>query len=116
MVDGRYTIVAKVKLAAEALDFELWRSRRKTNTAGSSTTWQATKPTAGSSSSGAAIHHKTGRYPIPLNAIRNSHKLYKEDTVRNLPEKVCFGCGKSGHMARAFPDKRKYKREAPEEN
>jgi Retrotransposon gag protein len=39
MVDGRYTIFAQVKRAAEALDFELWRSRRKTNPAGSSTTW-----------------------------------------------------------------------------
>jgi hypothetical protein len=47
MVDGRYNIFAQVKSAAEALDFELWRSRRKTNTAGASTTWQATKPTTG---------------------------------------------------------------------
>jgi Retrotransposon gag protein len=39
MVDGRYTIFAQVKFASEALDFELWRSRRKTNPAGSSTTW-----------------------------------------------------------------------------
>jgi hypothetical protein len=61
MVDGQYTIVAQVKSAAEALGFELWRSRRKTNTAGSSTTWQATKPATGASSSGAANHHKTGR-------------------------------------------------------
>jgi hypothetical protein len=28
MVDGRYTIFAQVKNAAEELDFELWRSRR----------------------------------------------------------------------------------------
>jgi Retrotransposon gag protein len=34
MVYGRYTIFAQVKRAAEALDFELWRPRRKTNTAG----------------------------------------------------------------------------------
>jgi Retrotransposon gag protein len=33
MVDGRYPIFAQVKGAAEALDFELCRSRRKTNTA-----------------------------------------------------------------------------------
>jgi hypothetical protein len=81
MVDGRYTIFAQVKSAAEALDFELWRSRRKTNTAGSSTNWQATKPTTGASSSGASNHHKTGRYPVPVNAMRISHKLSKEDTV-----------------------------------
>ena len=28
MVDGRYTAFSQVKSAAEALDFELWRSRR----------------------------------------------------------------------------------------
>jgi Retrotransposon gag protein len=71
MVDGRYTIFAQVKRAAEALDFELWSSRRKTNTAGSSTTWQVTKSTTGASSSVAANHHKTGRYPVPVNAMRN---------------------------------------------
>jgi hypothetical protein len=116
MVDGRYTIFAQVKSAAEALDFELWRSRRKTNPAGSSTTWQATKPTTGASSNGAAKHYKTGRYPVPVNAMRNSHNLSKEDTSRHLTEKLCFVLGKSGHMARARPDKRKDKREAPEEN
>jgi hypothetical protein len=47
MVDGRYTILDQVKNAAEALDFELWRSRQKTNTDVSSTTWQAAKPTTG---------------------------------------------------------------------
>jgi hypothetical protein len=86
MVDGRYTIFAQGKSAAEALDFELWRSRRKTNPAGSSTTWRATKPTTGASSSGAANHYKTGRYPVPVNAMRNSHKLSKEDTARYLSE------------------------------
>jgi hypothetical protein len=35
---------------------------------------------------------------------------------RYLSEKLCFGCGKSGHMARACPDKRKDKRDAHEEN
>jgi hypothetical protein len=116
MVDGRYTIFAQVKSAAEALDFDLWRSRRKTNPAGSSTTWQASNPTTGASSSGAANQHKTGRYPVPVKAVRNSHKLSKEDTARYLSEKLYFGCGKSGHMARACPDKRKDKREAPEKN
>jgi hypothetical protein len=82
MVDGRYNIFAQVKRASEALDFELWRSRWKTNTAGSSTTLQATKPTTGASSSGAANHHKTGRYPIPVNAMRKSQKLSKEDKSR----------------------------------
>jgi hypothetical protein len=86
MVDGRYTIFAHVNRAAEALDFELWRSRRKTNTAGSSTIWQATKSTTGASSRGAANHHKTGRYPVPVNAMRKSHKLSKEDTARYLRE------------------------------
>jgi hypothetical protein len=45
----------------------------------------------------------------------NSHKLSKEDTARYLSEKLWFGC-ESGHMARACPDKRKDKKEAPEEN
>jgi hypothetical protein len=53
MVDGCYKIFSQVKSAAEALDFKLWRSRRKTNTAGSSTNWQVTKPTTGASISGA---------------------------------------------------------------
>jgi hypothetical protein len=82
MVDGRYKIFAQVKSVPKVLYFELWRSRRKTNTAGSSTNWQATKPTTGASSSGAASNHKTGRYTVPLNAMRNSHKLSKEDTAR----------------------------------
>jgi Retrotransposon gag protein len=86
MVDGRYTIFYQVKSAVEVLDFELWRSHRKTNPAGS---WQATKPTTGASSSGAANQHKTGRYPVPVNAMRNSHKLSKEDTARYL-RKIMF--------------------------
>jgi Retrotransposon gag protein len=45
MVDGRYTLFVQVKSAADALDFE--RSCRKTNPAGSSTTWQATIPPPG---------------------------------------------------------------------
>jgi Retrotransposon gag protein len=40
VVDGRYTIFSQVKSAAEALEFELWRSRPKINPAGSSNTWQ----------------------------------------------------------------------------
>jgi hypothetical protein len=32
MVDGRYTMFSQVKRAAEALEFELWRSHRKTIT------------------------------------------------------------------------------------
>jgi hypothetical protein len=116
MVDGRYTIFAQVKSAAEAFDFELWRSRRKTSPAGSSTTWKATKPTTGASSSGAANHHKTGSYPVPLNTMSNANKLSKEDTERYRSEKLWFGCGKSGHMAHACPSKGKDRREAHEEN
>jgi hypothetical protein len=116
MVDGRYKIFAQAKSATEALDFELWRSHRKNNPTGSSTTWQATKPTTGISSSGSASQYKIRRYPVPVNAMRNSHKLSNEDTARYLFGKLCFGCGKSGHMGRACPDKRKDKREAPEEN
>ena len=53
MVDGGYTIFAHVKSAVEVLEFELWRSRRKTNAAGSSTIQQAKKPTTEASNSGA---------------------------------------------------------------
>jgi hypothetical protein len=110
MVGGRYAMFAQMKIAAEALDFELWRSRRKTNSAGSSTTWQATNPTPGAPSTGADSHHKTGRYPVPINAMKNSHKLSKEDKARYLSKTLCFGCGNSGNMARACSDKRKAKR------
>jgi hypothetical protein len=44
MVEGRYKIIAQVKRAAKVLEFELYQSRCKTNTAGSSTLWHATKP------------------------------------------------------------------------
>jgi hypothetical protein len=54
MVDVGCAIFAQVKCAAEALDSELWRSRRMTDTTGSSTTWQATKSTTGASTSGVA--------------------------------------------------------------
>jgi hypothetical protein len=47
MVDGRYTAFSQVKSAAEALDFELWRSRRKTNTTGTTTGWHATSVESG---------------------------------------------------------------------
>jgi hypothetical protein len=72
MVDGRYEIFSQVTSAAEAIEIELCMSRSKTNTAGSSTTWQATKPTTGESRGGAANRNKTGRYPVPVNTIRTS--------------------------------------------
>ena len=116
MVDGRYTAFSQVKSAAEALDFELWRSRRKTTTTGTATGWHATKSATGTSSGSAPTHGKTGRYPVPVNTIRNANKLSKEDTERYRSERLCFGCGKSGHMARACPSKGKDRREAREEN
>ena len=47
------TAFSQVKSAAEALDFELWRSRRKTTTTEAATGWHATKSTTGTSSGSA---------------------------------------------------------------
>jgi hypothetical protein len=91
MVDRRYTIFAQVKIAAEAIDFELWRSRRKTSTAGSSTTWQATKPTTGASSSS---NHKTGRYPVPVNTMKNSREDKREAPEENYAPRRPLCCTK----------------------
>jgi Zinc knuckle len=116
MVDGRYTYFSQVKSAAKALDFELWRSRRKITTTRTTTGWHATKSLTGTASGSAPFHGKASRYPVPVNALRNGNKLSKEDTERYRPEKLCFNCGKSGHMVRACPSKGKDRREAHEEN
>jgi hypothetical protein len=70
MVDGRYTAFYQVESAAEALDFELWRSRRKTTTTGTTTGWHATKSTTGTASGSVPIQGKEPRHPVPLNALR----------------------------------------------
>jgi hypothetical protein len=116
MVDGRYTAFSQVKSAAEALDFELWRSRRKTTSTGTITGWHAAKYATGATGGSAPIHGKTPRYPIPVNALRNGNKFSKEGTERYRSEKLCFNCGKSGHMVRDCPSKGKDRREAHEEN
>jgi hypothetical protein len=82
MVDGRYKAFSQVQRAAEDLDFELWRSRRKTTTTGTTTGWHATKSATGTASGSPPIHGKAPRYPVPLNALRNGKKLSKEDTER----------------------------------
>jgi hypothetical protein len=112
MVDGRYKAFYQVKSAAEALDFELWRSRRKTATTGTTTGWHAAKSATGTASGSAPTHGNALRYPVPVNALRNGNKLSKEDTERYRSEKLCFSCGKSGHMARACTSNGKYRREA----
>jgi hypothetical protein len=116
MVDGRYKAYSQVKSAAEALDSELWRSRRKTTTTGTTTGWHAAKSATGTAGGSAPIHGKASRYPVPVNALRNGNKLSKEDTKRYRSEKLCFNCVKSGHMVRACPSKGKDRREAHEEN
>jgi hypothetical protein len=68
MVDGRYTAFFKVKSAAAALDFELWRSCRKTITTGTTTGCHATKSATGTAIGSAPIHGKASRYPVPVNA------------------------------------------------
>jgi hypothetical protein len=112
IVDGRYTSFSHDKSAAEALDFQLWRSLRKSTTTGATTRWNATKSATGTASSRALIHGKTSRYPVPENALENGKKLSKEDTEKYRSEKLCFSCEKSGHMARACPSKGKDRREA----
>jgi hypothetical protein len=88
MVDGRYTAFSQIKSAAEALDFELWRSRRKTNTTRTTTRWHAAKYATGTASCCAPIHGKASRYQVPVNALRNGNKLSKEDTERYRSEKL----------------------------
>jgi hypothetical protein len=80
MVDGRYTAFSQVKSAAKALEYELWRSRRKATTIGTTTGWHAMKSATGTYSGSAPIHGKAPRYPVPVNALRNGNKLSKEDT------------------------------------
>jgi hypothetical protein len=115
MVDGSYTEFSQVKSAAEGLDFELWRSRRKTKTTGTTTGWHAAKSATGTANGSAPVHGKAPLYPVTVNAQRNG-KLSKEDTERYLSEKLYFNCGKSRHMARACPSKGKDRRETHEEN
>jgi hypothetical protein len=81
MVDGYYTAFYKVKSAAEALDFELWRSRRKTPTTGTASGWHATKYATGTASESAPIHGKETRYPTPVNSkgtVINCHKWVRK--------------------------------------
>jgi hypothetical protein len=66
MVDGRYTAFSQVKSAAEALDFELWRSRRNTGTMGITTGWHDMRSATGNASGSAPIHGKAPNYPVPV--------------------------------------------------
>jgi hypothetical protein len=116
MVDGRYTAFSQVKSAAEALDFELWRSRRKTITTGTTTGWHAARSATGTAGGSTPIHGKASRHLVPVNSLRNGNKLSNEDTERFRSEKLCFNCGKSGQMIRACPSKGKDRREGHEEN
>jgi hypothetical protein len=116
MVDGNYTGFSQIKSAVEASDFELWRSRRKKTTTGTTTGWHATKSSTETTSGSALISGKAPRYPVPVNALRNGNKLSKEDTESYRSEKLCFNCGKSWHMTRACTSKGEDRREAHEEN
>jgi hypothetical protein len=77
MVDGRYTAFSQVKSAAEALDFELWRSRRKTATNIAATGWHATNSANGTASRSAPTHGKAARYPVTVNNMNNTKNLSK---------------------------------------
>jgi hypothetical protein len=91
MVDGPYTIFSHVKSAVEPLDVELWRSRRKANTAGSSTTWKATNITTEEPSSRAANHKKTGLCGTGERHMKLVQTVKRRDVQVSLRE-IMFWC------------------------
>jgi Retrotransposon gag protein/Zinc knuckle len=111
MLEGRYKTFDQVKSAAEALDFELWRNKKRSNNdqnagkgnSSASNTGASGSSTGGKGSSGQG---SSRRYFTPkINALKKTHGLTKEETGKRLQENLCFPCGKSGHIARDCPTK-----------
>ena len=107
MIEGRYTTFNQMKSAAEALDFELWRNRRRANTERTPTQGNASRGQSGTqggaSSSGTNYQNHPRRFPPKVNSLQKSYSLSKEETSRRLEKNLCFRCGKSGHIARDCP-------------
>jgi Zinc knuckle len=99
----------QIKIAAEALDFEWWRNRRRANTERTPTQGNASRgqsrTNGGASSSGTTYQNRPRRLPPKDNSLQKSYSLSKEVPSRRLEKNRCFRCEKSEHIARDCPGK-----------
>jgi hypothetical protein len=106
MIEGRYTSFNQIKGAAEALDFELWRNKRPvapTRTPSSGSPYRGPSGFR-SGASGSGSGSPTKRFPPRVNAFRNNHALSKEETAKRYEQRLCYNCGRPGHVARRCPE------------